>query len=344
MPKYHTGLVIEPFQLKTFKHTILYKNCDFIPDPSKKHYAHKNGLGTTSKVSFENRNNLEDIKGLDLCLELIIEAPTLEDAKNDLSLIHAGLKLGLPNPDFGDRGLDFPIEYSTGDSLLIMSQPFWNQFVLENRLDIGLYTLSQAKGNPRYTYSLEKYKFSLDLDTITPHSGNPKYGQIFENKTDIHSTHVHQLTSIVLAYSAIEEMGCEIRASKEKPRFINGKWNQAVWDEAEARLSGKGIDLNRRFTWVIRGDATPIHKEIPDDFGIPSSKYDGKTIKDRDMHIVEAIQMASWLRNEVASHRFRELSSSISPYDVHNVQMLVRIIIMQCLGVWDYVQESNTKL
>lgn len=344
MPKYHTGLVIEPIHHKILDHTSLYRNCEFITDPSKKHYSTKDGRGTITKSDFEKRNNPEGVEDLDSCLELIIEAPTPEDAKNDLALIHAGLKLGWPDPDFGSRGLDFPIEYSSEASPLIMARPFWDQFTLEDRLDIGLYTLSKAKGNPQYTYALEKYKFSLDLDAITAHSGHPRYGQIFENETKIHATHVHQLTSIIMAYSAIEEMGCEIRASRENPRFIKGKWNPKVWDEAAERLSAKGIDMDRKFTWIMRGNETPIHKEIPGDFGTPSKENDGETIKDRDMHIIEALQMASWLRNEVASHKFRELSPFISPYDVHNAQTAARIIIMQCLGVWEYVHDSNRKL
>jgi hypothetical protein len=257
MPKFHTGLVITPHELEVLEHTDLVKEVSFIPDPTKRHYVLKGGLGTRSFSCFELRSEIQDIiKDETLALELILEASSLEEAKNDLSLIHSGLRLGLPNPVLGNQGLDFPIELNDDTITLINSQPFWGQFMFENRLDIGLYTLAQAKVNRQYTYALEKYKFSLDLDCFTPYSGNPNCGQIFENETGIHSTHLHQLASIVSAYSVIEEMDCEIRASKEKPRFIKGEWNPIVWEETSERLSRKNVDTERKFTWIIRGNDT----------------------------------------------------------------------------------------
>lgn len=343
MPKFHTGLVITHHELEVLDHTNLYKGVSFISDPTKRHFELKGDLGTRSFSCFELRSENKEIhEDETLALELILEASSLEEAENDLSLIHAGLRLALPNPILNEHGLSFPIELKDDTASLINSQPFWGQFTFENRLDIGLYTLSQAKDNRQYTYALEKYKFSLDLDCFTPHSGNPNCGQIFKNETVIHSTHVHQLVSVVSAYSVIEELGCEIRASQKNPRFLkDGEWNPIVWEETSKRLSRKNVDIERKFTWIIRGDDTAIHADIPETFGLPSQAYDGEIVKDKDMHIIEAIQIASWLRNMVASHKFGKYSSFISPYDVHNVQMLARIILMQCLGVWEYVQESN---
>ncbi|MDD3596761.1 hypothetical protein [Sulfuricurvum sp.] len=343
MPKFHTGLVITSHELEVLDHANLYKGVFFIPDPTKRHFEFKGGFGTRSLSCFELRSENKEIRKDEiLALELILEASSLEEAKNDLSLIHAGLRLALPNPVLGEHGLGFPIELKDDTACILNSQPFWGQFAFENRLDVGLFTLSQAKNNRQYTYALEKYKFSLDLDCFTPHSGHPVCGQIFDNETVIYSTHVHQLAAVVSAYSVIEEMGCEIRASKEKPRFLeSGEWNPDVWKETSKRLSRKNVDIDRKFTWIIRGDDTVIHADIPDTFGSPSQGYDGKIIKDKDMHIIEAIQVASWLRNMVASHKFGEYSSFISPYDVHNVQMLARRIIMECMGVLEYVEKSN---
>lgn len=151
--------------------------------------------------------------------------------------------------------------------------------------------------------------------------------------------------SIVSAYSVIEELGCEIRASKETPRFLNnatGEWNPKVWDETEARLKKKGINTLYEFQWTIRGDDTIIHQEFNYELYGKKGKYnDGVEVKDRTLHIIDAIQFSSFLRNAVAAHRFKTKSSSVSPYDLHNVQMVARYLIMQHMGIWDYVQETN---
>ena len=54
-------------------------------------------------------------------------------------------------------------------------------------------------------------------------------------------------------------------------------------------------------------------------------------VPDGWMDIVDAIACASWLRSKVASHRLGELATSLSPYDVENVQGLATRLLLECL-------------
>ena len=255
MPYFHTGLVITEKELELFNHRSLYPGANFIPDPTGRHMASRDDAHRLTFSCFELRKEPRNFVG-DMYpgLELIIEAEDWDTAKNNLSLIHAGLRLGLPNPPDPSRGLELPLEVIDGDDPLMDLQPFWEQFAFEDRTDIGLFTINAAKGNRAWIYALEKYKFSLDLDCITAHSGAPRYGQVFSNTSPIFQAHVRQLAAIVSAYSAIEELGLEIRASTNKPRFNKDRsWNMDVWIELENRLIEAGVELDRKFNWILRG-------------------------------------------------------------------------------------------
>jgi len=60
-------------------------------------------------------------------------------------------------------------------------------------------------------------------------------------------------------------------------------------------------------------------------------------VRDKELAIADAIHYASWLRNFVAAHKLRALASEVSPYDVHNVQMVARRVLLGHLGLWDYL-------
>jgi len=341
--KYHTGLLATPREVEKLYLASLYEGASFIPDPTRRHYADKNAISTFSCYE-KRRERTSFIVTSDArpCLELLIEAEDQEQATNDLSLLKAGLLLALPNPWNHYSGLHYPLEYLNEENPVLDSQPFWSQFTYENRLNVGLFTLNASRGRRNWRYALEKYRFSLELDCITAHSTHPKYGQIFENITSIARSQVNQLAAITSAYSVIEELGLEIRASKENPRFIGGdsEWNPKVWGDTKSRLIAAGVDVNKAFNWVLRGDPTAIHLNIANSFGTPSDYQNYKDVYDKDLHIIEAIQVASALRNLVASHTFKDISESVSPYDVFNVQSLARLLMMQTMGIWDYAIES----
>jgi hypothetical protein len=82
----------------------------------------------------------------------------------------------------------------------------------------------------RYVYALSQIRLSLRLCAIPlvsldpalvpriPRSSHPK-------------DHVNIATAIMLAYSAIEKLGLEVKASKDAPSAIQAKWNPKVRED-----------------------------------------------------------------------------------------------------------------
>src|SRR4029077_19451960 len=76
--------------------------------------------------------------------------------------------------------------------------------------------------------------------------------------------HVYFANAITLAYSAIEELGLEIRASRENPsKMPDGTWNSTIKADVEARLRKSGIDFSSTAIWTLRGPKTRIEKLRP---------------------------------------------------------------------------------
>jgi hypothetical protein len=339
--RYHTGLLVTPNEVDSLDLRSIYTGASFIADPTDRHYSNKHGSLRISSC-YELRKEKPDYfvsADMKKCFELLIEADNSEIAENHLSLLRTGMLLALPDPWNHYSGLHSPLKFFDGEDPLIDSQPFWSQFTYDHRVNVGLFTLNVVLNHRNWIYALEKYRFSLELDCVTVHSNHPKHGQIFENTTTSARAQVHQLAAIVSAYSVIEELGLEIRASAENPRFINKDqaWNPEVWEDTNSRLIKAGVNVNKTFNWVLRGSPTSIHVKIPESFGSPSINQQHTDVHDKELHIIEAIQVASWLRNMVASHTFKNISSSVSPYDVFNVQSVARMLIMQAMGIWDYV-------
>jgi len=77
-------------------------------------------------------------------------------------------------------------------------------------------------------------------------------------------THVYLANAVTVAYSAIEELGLEIRASQKNPsKMRDGTWNPSVKVDVEARLRKSGIDTSSMAIWTLRGPKTRIEKLRP---------------------------------------------------------------------------------
>jgi hypothetical protein len=137
--------------------------------------------------------------------------------------------------------------------------------------------------------------------------------------------------AIVAAYGVLEDLGVEIRASKEKPaRLPNGQWNPEVRQPLEARLLAAGVDVNQPLLWTIRGSRRRLEAERP----IPSrGKYPWSRgwIRDCQVAPIDAVAHVSWLRSKVASHGFKSLVKGLSPYDAFNAQHLAARVLLALL-------------
>lgn len=153
--------------------------------------------------------------GYNRAFELIIFAKNEEIAENINNLIYSGRLLAYPSV--------YEMQYR---SYVIELE---NDFILEefyrkksiNKTMLLSSLIAKQSIEEDIVYSIEKYRFSLELDSITPHSGNPIYGEIFYTGERDHSYHIHSGTAIFTAASIIEELKLDIRSSSKNPRFIN---------------------------------------------------------------------------------------------------------------------------
>ena len=184
---------------------------------------------------------------------------------------------------------------------------------------------------------MHKWRLSLDLDSFTPHSASPRRGQIFPTHYPDDTYHVKAAFAVIAAFSAIEELGLEVRSSSKKPRFIGDskdQWNPDVFDDIKNRLCAIGINPHEEFEWVIRGQQRTIEDEFKPVLGKASSWGNGNDVRDRTLSIADAIHYSSLVRNFIAAHKFSKFVGELGPYDVFNVQSIARRLIISSLGVW----------
>lgn len=216
-------------------------------------------------------------------------------------------------------------------------------FQCYEQADVGVRAAARAWADPTAHYALLKYRFSLEQNWSTPHSAAPRHRDIFAEKYDDRRTQVSAAFSIVAAYSVIEELGLEVRSSQRKPRFIKGAggtWNPEVLSCLNMRLEAAGIPEDTTISWLRRGARTKVEREIESPLGRPAEWSRRYGVRDKELRIADAIHYVSWLRNFVAAHKFRALASEISPYDVHNAQMVARRLLLGYLGLWSYLVPS----
>ena len=58
------------------------------------------------------------------------------------------------------------------------------------------------------------------------------------------------------------------------------------------------------------------------------------SVRDVNVRLIDALALASWLRSSTTTHRFTDTARSLTVYDAHNVQALVRRLIMEKFGFW----------
>jgi len=265
--------------------------------------------------------------------EVAIYAKSWVTAQQALDLIISSLSLfvgGAPTLPLGDliaHNEDEPIVRSTFEKERIFSQ-YWST------VDIPVSCAMAAKASRcrKFGYAIAKYALSVSLYSVDPVDLEP-YGSAHLSVSAFYREHVAFSHSIIAAYSAVEELGFNVPASRENPSTIQGNWNPVVRMKLEDRLGNAGIELEDKLLWTMRGPRRRIDsKKAPRVSG--KAPWSHGLIRDADIDIVDAINYASWLRSNVASHKVSDLGSSLSPYDVINVQHLARRLILESLGFW----------
>jgi hypothetical protein len=187
-----------------------------------------------------------------------------------------------------------------------------------------------ASRRRRWVYAIARLRFSQKLFSVESVDLEP-FTSSHLSVSALPADHITFSHAIVSAYSAIEELGLELRASNKRPSRINGEWNPEVRADLERRLRRAGVDLDDDVLWMVRA-----RRKLETARPVPATRlvpWCGWGVRDADLRVCDAIAYAHWLRSCVAAHTAKDLTRVLSPYDVVNVQMLVRRLILDVLAV-----------
>ena len=254
--------------------------------------------------------------------DLIHGARMLVDASNSLSHIHPGehapvlpihTKVG---SDEGDEFLDL-------------------RSVMTPLIPLACLIAARASSRLQYVYAMSKLRLSFEIYSLSTVELDPHYRENIP-KSPLAEDHVRLAFAIVTAYSCIEELGFEVRATSDRPSKLNGRWNPIVREELEARLRLGGVNLTELFHWNLRGARTLIEKRRLPEI-VEKAKWARYQVRDGKIEIVDAINYVSFLRSKVSAHRAeKRLVRVLSVYDVANAQLLARRLLLEKMGYWRY--------
>jgi hypothetical protein len=157
----------------------------------------------------------------------------------------------------------------------------------------------------------------------------PKNFGVSENLSD----HVRMASAITLAYSAIEELQLEPVPKDNEPIKTATGWNEKARRDLDMRLRSSGVEIAEPLGWTRRGSQTRVHKAQRAAAGAKQPWTKG-IVRDRAVAIEDALLEASWLRSKCTTHKYQKSTSSISMYDVANVQSLARRLLLESVGLW----------
>jgi hypothetical protein len=273
--------------------------------------------------------------------EIIIFAKSKETAQRAINLIIGCLNL------WKGENVVYPgdFEFLAHDVHETNNLPIHEKIKFSKGLtttDIPIACLIAAKASYRlkYVYAISKYNFSIENCSVFRIDLEPFMSEHIPPSA-YPDDQVRFCYAIIAAYSVLEELGFEIRASSQKPSMIKEEWNPEVKKDIEDRLNNAGINLNETLLWTIRGPKRKIElSRAP----IIHSKEEWSRgmVRDSAVLLVNAIAYASWLRSSVAAHKIKEITTVVSPYDVINVQHLARRLLLESLGFWKYWEKQKT--
>lgn len=337
MKRYRSHLILfsrDSALIKSLNFDNLEIDLEIRPEPTGTFWKSADGH---SESWYREPKEIPLLKGKIPADELIILAENEGIAEDILSTIKGGILLAYP--DFNNFSLAADLNsVEEIPSETYKDEYFRKYYKQVDHVGYGCRVLKEAYKRADFQYAIEKFKLSLKINSMTPHSANPKYGQMFEHYDLDKSYHTSGAFAITAAFSVVEELGLEVRSSSKKKRFLDnekGIWNPSVLNDIEQRLKKIGITKKDTFDWIFRGDKTEIEKDLKPYFGYDSEWTKlNEEVRDKTLTFPEAIHNLSYLRNFISSHKFRNLTQYISPYDIYNAQSLARNLILRSLGLW----------
>jgi hypothetical protein len=296
-------------------------------------YQHIGKLGLSHKDATRTIEFMDTEHGLPrwrTAPELVIFAPNCDSAQRAANLLFAAMVVFDGQLFLIDEIVAVPEDKQERDEY-----PSW-QFAdetgpgaAEHFSTAGALAARLSRRRP-WQYAAMKLLASHRFCSIPRRDGDPHGGSWYGVERDP-AKHVAFAYAIIAAYSSIEELGLEIRASEKKPSKIHGEWNPLVRKDLEERLQKARVDIARLQFWHVRNPPTRIEQK----HGIPQGSRLGWSrglIRDRKTLLIDAILHASFLRSKVSSHRVSHLAPSLTVMDVLNVQGLARRLLLECTG------------
>jgi len=296
------------------------------------------GAGWTATLAPQRRDPPAVHKGK----EIVLYARSWVSAQRALDLIYGCHQLVFDTPPIISV---HPIAYNE-------TEPDWMQEddrrrQVEMTLSTSDFPLAcaiaaKASRRRRWVYAVAKLKFSQSLYSVH-HVDLEPWKSPNLPISSFPDDHVLFSYAIISAYSVLEDIGLELRASTRRPSRISGNWNPIVKEDLDLRLAKAGVDLGETLLWTIRGPKRTIERRRP----IPPARkaaWSGWFVRDSKLSVADAIAYADWLRDRVASHAAKDLTRVLSPYDVVNVQHLARRLLLECLGFWRWHEKRRIRI
>ena len=288
------------------------------------------------QISFESNPSSNAITGGEPAKEIVIYAQTEGRAQYVVDMILAAHCLYTGEILTFDRLPVFPGRAQTIKEIEKQIMAGGGRSIAVYGLPVSCLIAAKASRKNIYQYAIFKYLLScrtvpLGARSLDP-QGDWEPGRVI---SALPEEHVFNANAITLAYSVLEELSFDMRASSEVPSRINGRWNPIVREDLQERLTNAGINISEPILWHLRETPTRIERiRKPPSSG--KCEWAGYKVRDEYLDIIEAIAYASWLRSKVSAHRASVLTKSLTICDVANVQHLSRRLLLEALGFWRY--------
>ncbi len=275
--------------------------------------------------------------------EAIIYAHNFSSAQNVLRLINNAILLSTAEPLLAEGEIVMP--KNKNERAEIFSEDYLGplpETIHTSGFPVACMIAAKASRRRSDKYALTKFGFASRLHSIFRVDIDPSCATEHLGVSPFASNHVRYAYSIIASYSTIEEVGLEIRASTDNPSMIKGEWNPRVLNDIEQRLKRAGVNPKEKFPWDLRGKPTRIEesRQLPSKGKCSWAK--GPYVRDCELEIVDAINVASFLRSKISSHKMSPIVSSLTSYDVQNVRMLARRLLLGRLGFWPPYKSRST--
>jgi|GEM_PF-6309417 len=320
-----------------------------IHDPSEKFRFTESGIAEICQPDY--LDELGPLRAVEEHGRLLVLNENQGDAANIIQLICAAniiLEGTAPQYRYPQQGFEIPCVPAERDEIferVFRTEAFYGVFLHRETLPVAVAIAAAAWSNSSIIYAIHKLAQSYMTESVTPHSMHPRHGQTFAKHTSDFASHVGTSVAINLAYSAIQELGLDVRSSSRNPRWLDKRefiWNPSVLADLEDRLEESGIERDRTIDWMIRGEKSEV--EVHPLRPTLAEYSDGETIRDRELSLPDAINSCEYLRNFMTAHAFSSSTPRLGPYEVYNTQQVARFLILSKCGLWNvWTEELRTR-